>query len=369
MNPFVTNIYKGPEYFINRTDETNTLVDAIHNQRNLTLFSHRRFGKTMLLHHVFSQLDKKSYFPLYMDLFATRSLIHLAQKLSALLYDNNILHQSRFRKILGSLGASFSFDPLTGNPQINFNVTERSAVLKSIPDLLKLLSDTKMKMVIAFDEFQEITNYEEDFAEATIRTYMQEFPDIIFIFSGSKKSLMKEIFTDSNRPFFQSTQMMELHEIEQKTYENAIQNILKNHNKSFDPLVIHKILEETYCHTGFTQMVLSRVFSESEDKIVLELYEQVWTDILENHKSMAREQEFLLPDLQWRTLTAIAREGYVKAPQSRAFADKYRLSAPSSMSRAIKALLDKGLIIDTVNKGLRVYNVFIEKNLRTFPYD
>lgn len=81
------------------------------------------------------------------------------------------------------------------------------------------------------------------------------------------------------------------------------------------------------------------------------------------------DQEFLLPDLQWRTLTAIAREGYVKAPQSRAFAEKYRLSAPSSMSRANKALLDKGLIIDAADKGLLVYNVFIEKNPRAFPYD
>jgi hypothetical protein len=180
---------------------------------------------------------------------------------------------------------------------------------------------------------------------------------------------MKEIFTDSSRPFFQSTQMMELREISKDVYESAIYNILINHQKSFDPAVIDQILTETYCHTGFTQMVLSRVFSESDDRIDSELFEQVWSDILENHKSMAREQEFLLPDLQWRTLTAIAREGYVKTPQSRSFAEKYRLSAASSMSRAVKALLDKGLIIDSGEKGLRVYNVFIEKNLKSFPFD
>jgi hypothetical protein len=369
MNPFVTNIYKGPDYFINRTDETKTLIDAINNQRNLTLFSHRRFGKTMLLHHVFKQLAPNTFLPMYLDLYATRSLVHLAQKLSGIMYDNKILPQSRFRKILGSLGASFSFDPITGNPQVSFNVTDRSAVLRSIPELFKLISGIKKKIVIAMDEFQEIARYEEEFAEATIRTLMQEYPEIIFIFSGSKKSLMKEIFTDSSRPFFQSTQMMELHEIEEQAYLDAIYNILKNHQKSFDPVVIRKILEDTYCHTGFTQMVLSRVFSESDHRIDMEVYEQVWGDILENHKSMAREQEFLLPELQWKTLTAIAREGYVKAPQSRAFADKYHLSAPSSMSRAVKALLDKGLIIDTAENGLRVYNVFIEKNLRTFQYD
>lgn len=106
---------------------------------------------------------------------------------------------------------------------------------------------------------------------------------------------------------------------------------LDNHNKGYDPRVINQILED--------------------------------------HKSMAREQEFLLPALQWKTLTAIAREEYIKAPQSRKFAQKYNLSAPSSMSRAIKALLDKGLIIDCGEKGLRVYNVFIQKNLQGFLYD
>ncbi len=222
-------------------------------------------------------------------------------------------------------------------------------------------------MAIVFDEFQEVGAYEEDYAEASIRTLMQEYPDLVFLFSGSRKSMMREIFTDANRPFFQSTQLMELHEIDQLTYANEVGLILDKFKKTFDPQLIVQVLEDTYCHTGFTHMVLSRIFSESEDHIDFRVYEKVWADILENHKSMAREQEYLLPRLQWKVLTAIAHEGYVKAPMSQSFISKYKLSAPSSMSRAIKALLDKGLIIDSENKGLRVYNVFIEKNLKTFP--
>lgn len=369
MNPFITNTYRGPEYFIDRKSETEILLAAIRNDRNLTLFSHRRLGKTLLLQHTFSLLDPGRYTSLYIDLFATRNLVHFAMKLSEVLYERKILHQNKLSRILGSLGASVSFDPMTGNPQINFNITERSVVLKSLPQIFKLLSETKKKVVVAFDEFQELSRYEEDFAEASIRTLMQEFPDIVFLFSGSQKSMMRAMFTDASRPFFQSTQMMELHEIDQDVYENEVAVILKRYEKSFDPLVIKQILSDTYCHTGFTQMVLSRLFSETEGKIDFALYEEVWSDILSNHKSMAREQELLLPQLQWKTLTAIAREGYVRAPLSRAFNEKYHLSAPSSMSRAIKALLNKGLIIDCGEKGLRVYNVFIEKNLKLFPYD
>ncbi len=367
MNPFLTKSYKESDYFIDRRKESKKILDAINNERNLTLFSHRRLGKTMLLRHVFATLDSSDYQPLFIDLFATRNLSHFAQKLTGVLYEYKILQMHRLNKIMGSLGASISFDPFTGAPQINFNITEKSAIIKSIPELFRYISNNKKKVIIALDEFQEVANYEEVHAEATIRTIMQEFPSITFLFSGSRKSLMKDIFSNSNRPFFQSTQMMELKEIDFNIYFEEVLNILKKHKKTADPEVIKLILKETYCHTGFTQMVLSRIYSESKEKIDFEIHDRVWADILEDHKSIAREHEFLLPALQWKTLIAIAHEEFVEAPQSMYFIEKYKLSSPSSMSRAVAALLDKGLIIDTPGKGLRVYDVFIQKNLQKFP--
>ncbi len=61
---------------------------------------------------------------------------------------------------------------------------------------------------------------------------------------------------------------------------------------------------------------------------------------------------------------ARAKEEFVKAPLSRVFADKHGLSASSSVARAVKALLDKGLIIESRGLGLSVYNVFVLKNLQ-----
>ncbi|MCK4853580.1 MAG: ATP-binding protein [Bacteroidales bacterium] len=368
MNPFSTKTYKGPEYFIDREKETEKLLDAINSERNLTLFSHHRFGKTMLIQHVFSKLDNRKYQPIFVDLFATRNMVHFTQKLTEVLYDRKIILDNGFNKMLGSLGASMTFDPLSGNPEINFHLSNRESIIKSLPEMFKQMIKTKKAVVVAFDEFQELASYDEDITEALIRTIMQEFPQITFLFSGSRKSLMKEIFTNANRPFFQSTQMMELHEIDRDIYAREVFTMLEKNKKRFDEEVIYRILDETYCHTGFTQMMLSRIFSESEEKIDDFIYEQVWYDILEDYKAMAREQEFLLPSLQWKTLLAVAREEFVKAPQSREFSLKYNLSAPSSMARSIKALLDKGLIIECGDKGLRVYNVFIQKNLQKLYY-
>ncbi len=52
-NPFVIYGYKGSEYFCDREEETEKMISALHNERNVTLVAPRRMGKTGLVKHVF----------------------------------------------------------------------------------------------------------------------------------------------------------------------------------------------------------------------------------------------------------------------------------------------------------------------------
>lgn len=46
-NPFLIVGYQGPEYFFcDRVNETETIISALRNGRNMTLVSPRRMGKT-----------------------------------------------------------------------------------------------------------------------------------------------------------------------------------------------------------------------------------------------------------------------------------------------------------------------------------
>jgi len=75
MNPFILKDYAGPAFFCNRTQEIKRLINAIENQRNLTLSSIRKMGKTGLIHHVFSQLEQKGKIDtIYFDIYYTESL-------------------------------------------------------------------------------------------------------------------------------------------------------------------------------------------------------------------------------------------------------------------------------------------------------
>ena len=49
-NPFLIVGYQGPEYFCDREKETEVILSALHNGRNITLVSPRRMGKTGFLY-------------------------------------------------------------------------------------------------------------------------------------------------------------------------------------------------------------------------------------------------------------------------------------------------------------------------------
>src|SRR5690625_4667494 len=75
-NPFLITGYIAPTYFCNRLRETEMIIEALQNGRDLTLISPRRYGKTGLIQHVF-HLTKESNPKvkcIYIDLFSTRNL-------------------------------------------------------------------------------------------------------------------------------------------------------------------------------------------------------------------------------------------------------------------------------------------------------
>lgn len=81
--PFILTVYAGPRYFCNRKQETDTIIDAVRNQRNITLISQRRLGKSGLIRHVFHQLrDDKSLKLCYVDIMDTENLAGLVRLLA-----------------------------------------------------------------------------------------------------------------------------------------------------------------------------------------------------------------------------------------------------------------------------------------------
>jgi len=360
-NPFVTKGYAGPEYFCDRQKETRDLVQLLTNENNMALISPRRLGKTDLIHHCFNQTEiKDHYYTFLIDIYATSSLTDFV-----MVFGKAILEELKpkgrkiwegFVSTLKSLQQEISFD-INGNPVWGLGIGGITNPSTTLDEIFKYLNNADKPCIVAIDEFQKITDYPDGKnVEAALRTYIQRCPNATFLFSGSKRHMMSEIFTSPSRPFYQSVITMGLAPISIEKYrEFAIQKFQEN-GKDILPEVIDEVYQRFQGITQCLQRVMNVLFlfTERGKTCEMSLVDEAVNYLLNMLSDNFETQLSQLPERQRNVFKAIAKEGSTSNTLSAAFVNKYHLQSPSSVSSALKALLDKDLI--THEKG--TYSVY-----------
>lgn len=346
-NPFLITGYKSREYFCDREKETDRLLNAIENQRNITLISSRRMGKTGLILHAFSHISKdKSRLPIYFDIMGTTGLDEFAE-----VFSNAVIRAiSRtdkalkgFLKKMAALRPGLSFDPLTGEPRISLDIRNEQDVGLSLNLLFELIAGEKRSFIVAIDEFQQISSYPEKNVEAILRSHIQQATNMNFVFSGSKKHVLSEMFSQPSRPFFSSTEMMFLDVIDQKKYFDFICSHFTARGKTIQDDALDSIAAYTGMHTFYVQFLCNRLFSSFKKVTAKEVNNTIHTILSENEPIYANYLN-LLTMTQYRVLRAIAQEGVVESHTSGKFLAKHGLGAASTVSQAVESLTGKEFI-------------------------
>jgi AAA+ ATPase superfamily predicted ATPase len=349
-NPFLLTGYHSPRYFCDREEEYQKLHEALKNERNITLFSLRRMGKTALLRHLFHHLEKdKQYKTLYTDILSCESLHDMTQKLATAVIQKYGRLSSKgltatVTNFIKNLGASLEMDSITGMPSIKLHYHDQQNLRTSFQSILRFLSTQKEKIVLAFDEFQQITRFGEDNVEAFMRSMTQEHPEIRFIYSGSHRNIMMSMFSHHGKPFYRSTQLFELQPIDRETYTKFIQHHFQQAGKTIDREFIAKIFDWTAMQTYYVQLVCNRLYALDEP-INKEVLHETFVAILQEEQAVFNNYRNLLSPVQWRVLVALAKEAPVSEPTNGYFLRKYNISAPSTMTTALRALEKKELIL------------------------
>lgn len=367
MNPFTLRDYAGSEFFCNRLNETKRLINAIENQRNLTLSSIRKMGKTGLIHHVFNQLDKtKKIDTIYLDIYNTASLSGFINKFGTSLLAEEDSLSKKVKRIINqfvrSIRPTLTYDSLTGSPTFSFNIDSEATGIRTLEEIFRFLKERSLvkPVVIAIDEFQQIANYPETNVEALLRTNIQSLHNVNFIFSGSDKQLLTNIFTDAKRPFYQSTEFMHLEEIPGNEYAQFIKTKFHDNSVSIEDEAIELILKITRQHTYYVQYLCNKLFSSDNKTIYTEIVKQIYFEILKENDFYYSEYRDLLTKQQWNLLKALANEEGVRKVTSSAFIKRHDLSNNATVRRGIKSLLDKKMIYKKEMKYY-VYDVFFAK--------
>jgi hypothetical protein len=321
-------------------------------------------GKTGLIMNVGEKLKADNYHLIYLDVLGTDNLNTFINMFGSAIFK---LKEPLAKKIprlfsafLKSLRPTVNYDALTGMPSLAFAIDSSEKAILTLEEIFGYLQkiSEKIPVVVAIDEFQQISEYPESNVEAILRKNVQFLSDVQFIFSGSNKHILQSMFTNAKRPFYQSTQMFHLEEIADEAYTNFIAHHFNASKKQISAQAIEYILQVTRRHTYYVQYCCNRIFASGKRKIEKQDAEAEFKKLLLENESYYFEYRNLITTQQWNLLIALAKENGIKEINSGEFLKRYNLSNAASVKRGVEALLKKELIC-SLDAKYYVYDVFL----------
>ena len=363
INPFFIGRYAGEHFFCDREKDTETLIKHIVNGRNVALISPRRLGKSGLIHHTFAQSQiKENFTPIYIDIYATKNLAEFAKVLSegimkAIKPEDGWIE--KVMRVLKSLRVGVKMYPMTGGHSFELGIGDIENPDKTIKEIFEYIENAEKPCILAIDEFQQIREYPETTAEAFVRTLVQQCSNTRFIFCGSKRHMMTDIFYSPSKPFFQSVINQSLKPIPMDTYIEFAGRLFAERGKGLDKFVGEVVYKMFGGCTWYMQMMMNELFALTEKGMIctVEYIDIAWENIILAQEDRFQAILFSLAPKQKQLLYAIAKEGKVEGITSGDFVKRNGLVSASSVQAALKPLLKNDIV--TNDEGIyRIYDYF-----------
>jgi len=223
QNPFVYGEIVPLEAFADRVVELDRLVTDLAEGQKVFLISPRRYGKSSLVRQALAQLARRKILTLELTVSSfssyvaflegyARALLALEQKAEkARGWLRELFPASRPDVRLeagpaGTASLAVSF-PTVRTPR------DASRLAEEVFALPGLLADRlRRSIVIALDEFQAVTAFDNGQVEHALRAAVQQQRKVGYVFAGSEPSLMEQM-VGMKRPFYKAGPVMRLERI------------------------------------------------------------------------------------------------------------------------------------------------------------
>ena len=363
-NPFyITGIIPEP-YFCGREKETTWMVRTLENKAHILLTSPRRMGKTQLVRHVFEQPSiKDSYYTFYTDIYATTSLhemvLFLSKEIYSVLVPKGKTVIDKFLAGIHSLTSSFGYDPMTGLPTFDVKLGDIHTPELTLEEIFQYLEQADKPCIFAIDEFQQIAQYPEKNVEAMLRSHIQKMNNSLFIYAGSNRHILENMFNSAAKPFYNSAEQIYLDCIPKEVYTEFAQEQFSKAGRKISPEAAALAYDLFEGHTYYVHNVLHNAFAylDPDRNIDESSIRMILSDILEEKGHSFASVMNQLNYQQKETLIAIAKEGKASGVTSVSFVKKHALRSPSSVQYAISNLLDKQLLTYHNEERTKAYSV------------
>lgn len=184
--------------------------------------------------------------------------------------------------------------------------------------------------------------------EALLRGRIQKLQNTNFIFAGSERRVMNEIFFSDKRPFFQSATLLQLEPIALPVYKEFVVQHFRNADKGIDEAAIEWAYQQYDGITMYTHKLFHDAFAETEERETCTTTDMQQISYLLIQQNAKRLQELLayVSEQQKELLYAIAADRQTSQLTSSAFVKRHHLKSASAVQSAAKKLLEFDLITE-----------------------
>ncbi|HVU77002.1 MAG TPA: ATP-binding protein [Gaiellaceae bacterium] len=369
-NPFRFGDLALDDAFTNRVGEIDELCSDLRNGQNVALIAPRRYGKTSLLRRVEQTLVREGVLVAGVDLMKTPTKERLAGKLARAIHDEiaSPLFRAKERlRLFSSLRVTptVTVDPRDGTPSFTFTPTHRredmDATLEHLFELpAQLAAERDRSVVLVFDEFQEITEIDPKLPHL-LRAVFQEQPHVAHVYAGSRRDMMRRLFTDENEPFFRSAKVMELDVIEPALFAEFVEERFAATDRGLADGVSARLVAITRGHPYGTQELAYALW-----ELVPEGFTASHSDLDEAVESVVRSENAHFT-LAWSGASRVQRlvlQALAAEPGS-VYGGGYRLRhdlpAASTVQRAVERLVADELVERRRDGGFDLAEPFLRE--------
>ena len=360
FNPFIVSGKIDPAYFCDREVESARIVKSVTNGNNMVIISPRRMGKTGLIRFCYEKPEiKNEYYTFFIDILHTSSLREFTYTLGREIYETLLPASKKtamaFVRTLRSISGKFAFDPLTGMPSFSISLGDIASPEYTLEEIFAYLSKADKPCIVAIDEFQQIAKYPEKNIEALLRKHTQKIGNCRFIYAGSERHMMQEMFLSAARPFYHSADMLELRAIAPEIYIPFIVGHFRCRKREIATESVEWVYQLFKGHTYYVQKIFNESFADTQEgeTCTVETIRTALDSIIASNETIFREILSNVPEKQKDLLYAIAKDGDAEKVLSAKFIKRHNLSSASSVQSALKKLLER----DSVTEINKVYSV------------
>lgn len=352
-NPFRYGALALDETFTDRDEELAELKADIANGQDVVILAPRRYGKTSLIWRASQQLVSQGVLVAQIDLMTTPTPAKLAEKLARTIHEDiaSPLFRAKERlKVFQGLRIMpvVTVDPDDGTLGFSFDAEHRRddihATIERLLELPgRLAAERGRTVALVLDEFQEVAEIDASLPKL-MRAVFQAQPEVSHVYLGSKRHMMRRIFSDENEPFWRSAKQVDLGVIGPQQFRSYITRRFRRTGRKAAPGVVADVLSLTRGHPYATQELCYFLWQETPEgeTATTARFEEALTKVLRSEHSHFGLVWQHASAAQRLVLLALAKEP--GRPLMGEYRRRHGLPGTSTVQRALEALANDELV-------------------------